>query len=252
MTNQEQGKLGKLPYRHDDRTLHLAHYLDPSVLPHVPVRYEVTPNLATTILLNDSLGDCTIAAAFHRIQAVTTAAGDPFTPTDAEALQYYEQICGYDPSNPSSDQGGVLLDVCSWWRRQGLSDHKIGAFVSVNIRNPAEVRAAIYLFEGLYIGLALPVTAQRQGIDWKVTNSRSPDAQPGSWGGHAVYIGGYNAGHYKDYTWGQEGQMSVGFAHAYMDEAWAIVSEDALEASGKTPEGLDINALNADLHAVAA
>ena len=55
-----------------------------------------------------------------------------------------------------------------------------------------DVATAIWLFGGAYIGVELPISAQTQDV-WDVPANLTPDDEPGSWGGHAVYLVGYEA-----------------------------------------------------------
>ena len=116
---------------------------------------------------NDSLADCTAAAAAHMIQCWTANAGDAFMPTSAQVIAAYSATSHYIPGNAATDQGAVELDVLNFWRRQGIAGHKIDAYVSFRPQNFEHTRQAISLFGGIYIGLALPLSAQNQGV-WDV------------------------------------------------------------------------------------
>ena len=48
-------------------------------------------------------------------------------------------------------------------------------------------------------------------------------------------------------TWGEVKPMSWGFYNAYADEAYAVISQDFIEANGLNPAGFDLTALEADL-----
>ncbi|MDR3675798.1 MAG: hypothetical protein P4N24_09935, partial [Acidobacteriota bacterium] len=206
-------KLGKLPRRHDPRTLKMARYLAPA-LPAPPARVDYTRGLADWgMMLNDQLGDCTIAAVGHAIQAWTLNAGSRVDVADSTVQLYYEKWDGYNPADPSSDQGGVELDVLNNWRQQGFAGHGLDAYVSIDLedrnskletRNSAvlprvsnddfrisAVATAIWLFGGAYIGVELPLAAQNQDV-WDVPANPGPDDEPGSWGGHAIYLVGYD------------------------------------------------------------
>ncbi len=45
---------------------------------------------------NNTVGDCTIAAQAHLIQAWTTDAGKPFAPSQADCLAKYAALSGWD------------------------------------------------------------------------------------------------------------------------------------------------------------
>ena len=251
--NRPFGKLGKLAPRHDPRTLRLAHYFT-DALPAAPPSKDWAAEgkvVAWPMMLNDSLGDCTCAAAGHMIEA-WTANGNPalaaFVPADADILDAYKAVSGYDPADPTTDTGAVELDVLRYWRRVGIAGHEIGAFASIRPANTAHVKAAVHLFGGVYIGLALPLAAQTQDV-WDFA-CPGPDAVGGSWGGHAVNIVAYDADGLTCITWGDTKRMTWAFWRAYCDEAYALISTDFLRGDGKTPDGFDLAALNADLAAL--
>ncbi len=113
-----------------------------------------------------------------------------------------------------------------------------------------DVKDAIWLFGGVYIGLALPVSAQSQDV-WVVpAGGLSGDGAPGSWGGHAVYVVAYDARGLTCITWGRLKRMSWNFWAAYCDEAYGLLAKDWFEASGEAPSGFDVAALAGDMAAL--
>lgn len=303
-------KLGKLPPRLDSRTLKLAKYLRKgTALPPAPPAIDWTAKIAAwPMMANDTLGDCTCAAAGHMIECWTANAGDAFTPTSAQIIAAYSAAGGYVAGNPSTDNGAVELDVLNYWRQQGIAGHKIHAYAAFDPRNAECARQAIALFGGAYIGLALPLSAQNQDV-WDVPSflsrilgrfagersnlgsssggllrlgrrslpcilhklagsgpqsasadqsraNRFSDLQhlassfqyaPGSWGGHSVPVLAYDADGLTCITWGAKKRMTWDFFANYCDEAYAPLSPDWFNAQGKNPDGLDVNALEADL-----
>jgi hypothetical protein len=206
-------RLGKRPRRHDSRTLKLARYLT-STLPPAPSRVDYTRGVTDWgMMLNDQLGCCTIAAAAHAVQAWTVNSGQEITIPDSAVLGAYEKWCGYNPADAATDQGGIELDVLNNWRQQAFDGHGLDAYVAVDLedrnskldtRNSAvlprvsnddfrisAVATAIWLFGGAYIGVELPLTARNQDV-WDVPANPGPDDEPGSWGGHAVYLVAYD------------------------------------------------------------
>ncbi len=205
MTDHSQMKLGKRAARRDSRTLKLARYLA-TPLPTPPATVDYSMGISDwSVMLNDQLGCCTISAVGHAIQAWTrNALGRELTVQDSTILEYYEKWDGYNPADPATDQGGVELDVLNDWRQQGFDGQTLSAFVAIDLANAIAtngsspngsganlVETALWLFGGIYIGLELPLTAQTQDI-WDVDSSAASDkSEPGSWGGHAVYVVGY-------------------------------------------------------------
>ena len=112
------------------------------------------------------------------------------------------------------------------------------------------VRTATWLFGGLYIGIQLPLTAQTQET-WDWTRSLAGRARPGSWGGHAVNVVGYDARGLTVVTWDQVKRLTWSFWDRYVDECYCILSKDFLER-GQAPNGFYLAALEADLALVTA
>jgi hypothetical protein len=200
------------------------------------------------MMLNDRLGDCTCAAAGHMILEWTTNAGDPFVPRDQQIVAAYSAIAGYDPATGANDNGAVVLDVLNYWRKQGIADHKITAFVGLELKNHNDLRDATYLFENTYLGVLLPRTAQGQKV-WSVpTGGPTGQGAPGSWGGHAVPVVAYDERGVTVVTWGSLLRMTWTFYDTYCDEAFAVLSEDIInQATKKAPGGFDFEALRSDL-----
>ena len=249
-TARATGKLGKLPVRTDVRTLRLRRYVDPTKLPPPPATIDLTPGVPEWPMYgNDRIGDCTTAAAGHMIEAWTAAVrGQAEIISEASVLDAFEHVKQVDPL--TGEEGAVELDVLRYWRREGIGSHKIGAYARVSVHDRRLVETGAWLFGGLYIGLQLPLTAREQEV-WDWTGSLAGDARPGSWGGHAVDVVGYDANGLVVVTWGRLKQMTWSFWDRYCDEAYCILSDDFLDA-GKAPNGFDLASLKADLALVTA
>lgn len=238
MSDHTAMRLGKGPAKLDARRLKLAHYA--IGLPEPPEQIDFMDRWVGDIgmLANDFYGDCTIASVGHATQALGL-----YLPSDEVVLNYYSRWCGYVPGDPSTDQGGIEVDVLNQWRKEGFNGHKLLAYADPPIANTKIIRQAIAALGGLYIGLSLPVSAQEQDV-WDVV--QGPDAEPGSWGGHAVYAHGFNPTGPFCITWGERKQMTWAFWLKYTDEAHALFLEDYIGEHGPA-EGIDQDALLADL-----
>jgi hypothetical protein len=244
-------KLGAQPPRHDDRTLQLATYLTPD-LPPPPANVDWSgPVTDWPVYLNNKIGDCTCAAAAHLILGWTANAGAPRPVADTDVLTAYEAVGGYNPADPRTDQGAVELDVLRYWRRTGIGGHQPAAFVQVDHTNHRQVKQAINLFGGVYIGAALPVSARdqfRARQTWRP--AFGPEGRKGSWGGHAVSVFGYGPRGLTCVTWGSKQRLTWGFWSRYVVEAWCLVASDFLDPAGQDPQGLDLAHLLDDLAAI--
>lgn len=244
-------KLGKQAPKIDPRTLMLADYIT-TALPTAPRSFSYADKVGVSwgMMHNDTLGDCTCAAAGHMIMAWTASSkGKASRPTDKAIVKAYCAVSGYDPKTGANDNGAVELDVLNYWRKSGVGGHTIGAFAATTLKNIDHVKAAVYLFGGCYIGLSLPNSAQGQDV-WDVPAGGPTGAgEKGSWGGHAVCVVGYDEQGLSVITWGALKKMTWAFWNTYCDESYAIISNDFLN-NGKTPAGFDIAALQADLKAI--
>ncbi len=249
MGSHREVKLGKLPARHDARTLMMAKYVTPEV-PAPPPAVDYGKAVKKWPMYdNDKIGDCTCAAVGHMIEAWTAAAQKTVAAiSDAAVLKAYEAVSGYDPSTGKNDNGAVELDVLKYFRNTGFGGHKIGGFVAVEPGSHLHVKQAVDLFGGAYIGVQLPISAQGQTL-WAVpAGGATGQGAPGSWGGHAVNVVEYDVHGLTVITWGAPLRMTWAFWDAYCDEAYAVLSKDFIDkATQKAPVGFKFKELMTDL-----
>ncbi len=259
-------KLGKLPFVKDDRDILLKDLIDKTILPKPPVSTnDFTLFVDWLMFLNDQLGCCGIAGAYHLLMAWIKQAGKTPDITDAQILQIYEIISGYNPNDPNSDVGINLRDLLKYWKNVGLPDangkiYKIAAFAKVGQLDHEEIKIAQYLFSGLYIGFMVPNYAMKQftkGQIWdKIGSDQSADE------GHCVVPTGY--GKIKKWklqvlkvtkegvyviTWGTVQFMSWAFWDQFVDEVWVIFDPIFLD-NDKSPDGFDSEQLMSYLKAL--
>jgi len=248
MADHSNMKLGRKAIKTDTRTLALRDYLTPA-LPPPPPAVDWTRGIADWgPMLNDTLGDCTIAGVAHAVQVWTANTGSITTVPDPTVQTYYEKWDGYVPGNASTDSGGIELDVLNNWQKQGFDGHSLLAFADPKVANLVEIRQSIALFGGVYIGLSLPLTAQTQDV-WDVVPNGGAKAKKDSWGGHCVFVAGYDAHGFTCITWGKLKTLTVAFWKKYCDEAHALLSQDWLTAKG-SPNGFNQAQLQTDLNAI--
>jgi hypothetical protein len=124
--------------------------------------------------------------------------------------------------------------------------HKIAAYLSIKPGDLAEHKLALYLFGAVGIGIQFPQSAMEQfnaGKPWSVKSSSKVV------GGHYTPMVAYRSGYFEVVTWGKVQRVTTGFLKKYGDESVVYLSEEML-TNGKSPEGFDLKALQADLAAL--
>jgi hypothetical protein len=243
-------KLGKLPKKHDPRNLMLSNYLDLRALPPIPKVCDWTVKARDFgMMLNDRIGCCTVATGGHYIQVWTANDATQATVPDSAILSTYKAASGYD-GTPQTDRGAYVLDVLKEWRKNGIGGHKIDAFAEIDPKNPDMVRAAVWLFGGVYYGIELPLSYEGQkvwDVPWYGARWRG---RPGSAGGHAASCHAYDDG-LTVITWAAPQKMTQRFATTYASEAYAVFSiADWTGIDRIAPNSFDADALMADLQRV--
>lgn len=194
------------------------------------------------MLGNDTAGDCTIAGAAHLIKADNLEmAQQDRMPTTGQCLKQYFTL------SDGQDSGLAMANVLQTWRTTGLFSHnKVQAYAPVPVNSLDNLHSAIAFYGGAYIGIALPQSAEDQfgaGQPWTVVPN-SPNI-----GGHCIVLVGYDQTYAYAITWGKLIQVAYPFLARYMDEAWAVISQELFKAK-KDNLGLDLPTLLADLDAV--
>lgn len=243
-------KLGKLlnPV-HDRRTLQFENYYDLQKLPPLPDNLDLFQKAGPLPMDgNDQWGDCVVAGAAHMVQVWTGNAGrKPQIIPEKTVVDTYLKLTG------GEDTGLYLLEFLKYWKATGFGGHKIGAYMAVNPKNLIAMKYANFLFGGVYLGFALPLTAQDQtgpGKVWDYVINTGRGA-PGSWGGHCVNLGAFaQKNRWIVGTWGDEQDATDDFIINYCDEAWAAVALEWFGTDHKTPQGLAWRDLLADLSLV--
>jgi hypothetical protein len=234
-------KLGKKAAKRSLKSLPLSNYLHMGAVAYPPVcAWE--RDIQWGMLGNDSLGDCTCADVLHHrmLQASVAHAGTPLTFTDADAIALYEKVGGYNPSDPSTDQGAVMLDVQNYCK----ANFGVPGFVTLDAGNLSQIQAACFLFGGVDLGFNVPsyIMNVPPGGSWSDAGGDKTIE-----GGHAVLACGYGRSGFRVVSWGTTYTANWEFWSQYVDEAYAWVSTDWIKASGVSPSGLDLAGLLQDL-----
>ena len=226
-------KFGKRPRKWDRRNIRLHWVL--KVLPPIPDKFDIDSNLPgvipTPMFANDRKGDCVIAGRAHQTLRFEDFEQKTIIPiTDDEILeQYYKEgthnCCLLKWLDPEPDRGLVLLDSLKSWRKDGWiaggKHYDIYAFAEIDALFQGEIRASIFLLNGINMGLRLPHSAieqfqQRQTWDLVLNDG-------GIVGGHCVYGVAYDTQGITCVTWARKQKMTWPFFYTYCDVCYAII-----------------------------
>lgn len=239
-------KLGrKFPTR---AKLKLMNYMGPALPPPPPaVDWTLAMSQPWGMMGNDTIGDCTVAAMGHAVQVITSNGDGLITPADADIIKMYEGS-GYDPADPSTDQGWTETAAMQAMCDTGLSGVKLDAFADVDQTSIEAVKQTIFLFGGCYIGVMLTqadIDAFKSNLPWIDTSSNFI-------GGHALWAPAYDdADRLYVITWGRMQAASWGWFAAKCDEAHAALFFPWVRNSVNTdPNGFDLATLETDLKAL--
>lgn len=227
-------------------------------VPVVPASVDYLAKLsAWRVLGNDTVGDCNAVAWANDRRLVTANLSTEFYPSQEQVYAFYRtQNPGFDPNGDpsvngpgsSADNGMDIQTGLEYLHAHGGPDGvKPVAFAKVDVRNQAEVEAAVAIFGGLWLGVLVLGANMDQfeaGQEWTNVLGSPVD------GGHAVYAAGYTPDvHFI--TWGQETAFASSFwngavgGDALVEEAWVVVWPEHL--NGKAfQKGVDVAALAAE------
>lgn len=204
------------------------------------------PPAKLEMLGNDTYGDCGPAGAMHLIQVQTANTGNPLHGTLQQTLDLYSAVTGFNPKDPSTDQGTVLIDLLAFWKNTGITVtdstgksvvHKILGWASLDLSSVPQMRYANDVFGGTYLGINLPQSAETDTTNW----TYKPKSR--IIGGHCIDGTGQGSAGGHIISWGMNIPFQWEFLLNYLDEGYCVVSESWLGQQGKSPSGMDLDGL---------
>ena len=207
----------------------------------------------------EGVGDCECASEIHKRMIACAMGANPKTFTSQDALTLYENACGYNPADPSTDQGCEIQAVLEYLKQQGIID----SYLELDNNNITEVYESIYLFGSASLGIQMCQA-------WMDAVSNAVEGQEIIWGagsndgsilgGHAIpageaaaaetsekklvrVVGVTSEGDLKIITYGMVVRMTIAGFNKYVDEGWVSFDKEELDAAGVTPAGFDFAAL---------
>ena len=249
---------GKLPPRRSLKVPALGDFLDKATAwPPVPAagwEFAVPPG-DWGMLGNDTVGDCAIAGIYHLLQGQSYNTDNPLHGTTDQALALYSAVTGYNPSDPSSDQGTVLVSLLDYVVKNGVEmldvtgktvTVEIVGYASLDISSVAQRRYGAFTFGGAFLGINCPEKCESDTDNWNF-GPGLPLA-----GGHCITQEGEGAAGGQTCSWGMIIPTSNSFYAAYLDEGYIVVAKSWLDAQGQSPTGLDLDGLVTAMKAVQA
>jgi hypothetical protein len=247
-------KLGKAAPKFNEKTLALGKYLTgelPSPSAKVFREYKI-PDTAKQMYGNDRYGDCVWAMSANAIILATVHTGTIVVPTLEQVLAGYSAVTGFNPQTGVNDNGTAMTDALDYLRTSGLAGHKILAWAQIDHTNLLHRKIGVDLFGMTLVGVQLPANAQEQFANGQSFEVSTVDSEIE--GGHAILHVGYGSEGDDYVTWAKWDQKaSAKWSELFVDEEYVIITEDWFnQATRKTPGGIDLATLEADLKLISA
>lgn len=243
-------KLGRKPTILKPNTLHLAKYINKSVISPPPDAAAWGKEGRYGMLGNDTVGNCVVAGMYHTTQDWIEDNGGTFDPTTDDALATYSALTGYVPGDESTDQGTDPVQAMEYWKNTGILGHKIVDYLQVDPTDQTQIRVGIWLFGSVGFAWNVPAYAMTQfnaGKPFDIDDSGDQTVE----GGHWTPMNGYGSDPLLSanvVTWGALTSMTARFASKYGEIPLVPLSQDWIsQVTAKSPSGFDLDALVADL-----
>jgi hypothetical protein len=214
------------------------------------------------LLGNNAAGDCNAVTWANMRRLVTSTLTAEYYPTQDQVWQFYEtQNPNFDPAGTSqtngpgspADQGMDVQTGLEYLHANGGPDGvRVVAFAKVDHTDLGEVKAALSIFGGLWLGIQVLDANQKQfqeGRPWTDVRNSAID------GGHAILGGGYTPADIKFITWATETEFALSFWNGtvhgapLVEEAWAVVWPENL-GTVQFEQGINLEMLKADYQAL--
>lgn len=245
---RRRGKYGRLPNDPTRPRIRLSRSLTGVVPEHPSADDNLSALSGWQMLGNDTYGDC-VAVTWANLRRLTTARlSTENYPTLSQVMTVYAT------QNPNGADGGMDIQTLLEYlvSTGGPDGVKALGFAAVDYTNPDEVKAAIALFGGVWVGLDVLAANEQEfdaGQPWDYV-SGSPDV-----GGHSVLVGGYGAvagetsprlgADEKFITWAQETSFTDAFWSKQVMECWVVIWPEHL-GSAQFLAGVDLQQLATD------
>lgn len=176
------------------------------------------------VMLNDQINDCVVAAYAHWLQLVSAVTGNQIIPPDSNVEAEYSRLSGFVPGNPATDTGMAMATLIGAATAGGVvCGYPITGVVSLDWKAHDIIRAACFLFGGVYLGVRLALNDQTAAV-WTAGDPADPNNAPGSWAGHSVTISDCDGRGGVCITWGQRKEFTWDWIDSRGEEAYGLLS----------------------------
>lgn len=197
-------------------------------LPPVPVAVDHFKDATFGLYGNDQYGDCGPTSVANLVRLVSKAlTGTQVTPSQDDVFDLYRRSGNpnFDPTTDADDNGVDMQTMLEALLSGGIGDGSGGvikpvAFAKVKVTSDDELEAANAIFGGTLWGVTLETAQQAQ------TDAKPPVwdyKASGTWGGHAILNGKYNAQDEEVISWGLDVQTTEAFRQHQLEEAWVVI-----------------------------
>ena len=236
---------------HSDIAMRAGALLSPKRLAPVSVNYHSRIVFDGDAIGNNEFGCCWPADTMRRAQLrMAWAWGSGWKPTAPLTLALYSGITGFDPVTGQPDIGTLPADGQNYVAANGiyvgLQAPDGGYPVALDHTKPDLLNWATDEFCGVGLQFALPLAWQdviQAGgtvLDVPSGGLSSPGGKPDGWGGHQWGSGRYDAqGRRYVISWGLEYVVTPEAMAAYCIGASSEMSRSWLDATGRTPLGMN-------------
>lgn len=199
------------------------------------------------VMLNDQLGDCVVAGAYH-IAGVETGnasnGAETFHASSTQIKADYHAIGGYVDGDESTDNGCDEETALAYWQNHGLANGtKLLGWLAVDATNVEEIKSAMWLFENLYFGVELPDAwvnpfPSGPGFVWDVAGAADPE------NGHCFVGTGHDTVGVKINTWAIPGTVTYKAIAKYCSRGVGgqlfvmLTPDQILKGAQKAPNGV--------------
>ena len=209
---------------------------------------------------NSDCGDCTLAGLYHCIATFLANAGRPVPFTADDVTNVYKRLSGWNGiEDDPSDTGLNCADVLNYAQSNGLlpDGHKIFGWVAIDGFDQAEVEAAIWLFDCIYIAVDMPEEWVARIDDLKDGDTLDVAGRGNPENGHCIMAAKYDAtGVFID-TWGLNVRLTwpalAKYGGSNGGEVYCLLDRDMLDiATEKAPTGVNWTQLLSDFQSIGA